>query len=183
MVCSIKFGLGALIRPSPTERCKEHPMNKPIPELTLRQLRNFWSKVDVRGPDECWNWTANKLRKGYGTFGLGSGKIFKAHRISMAIDGRDPLELCGLHACDNPPCCNPAHLFAGTNAENIADREAKHRRTAIKGEAVTNSKLKKSDILAIRTDARQHREIAADYGVAHSTIGRIKRRTAWAHIT
>lgn len=153
-------------------------MTKPIPELTDKQLRNFWRKVDVRGPDDCWNWTGAVNRRGYGTLWLGG--VYKAHRVSMAIDGCDPLELMACHSCDNPPCINPAHLFAGTGMDNINDREAKAR--GARGESHGLRKLTEDDVRAIRADTRVHRIIAEEYGVSDMSISHVKSRKTWMHV-
>ena len=81
----------------------------------------FWPKVDKRGPDECWPWVATRLPKGYGILGH-RPRNFYAHRIAWElVYGEIPDGLFVCHKCDNPPCCNPAHLFLGTNAENAKD--------------------------------------------------------------
>ena len=154
-------------------------MTKPIPELTDRQLRNFWRKVDVGGPDECWPWMGSTNRRGYGTIWLGG--VYKAHRVGMAIEGRDPLELMACHTCDNPPCCNPAHLFAGTGTDNVHDRDAKRRGAS--GERHGLSKLTADDVKAIRCDTRPLNIIAAEYGVSDMSISYVKARKTWAHVT
>jgi hypothetical protein len=88
----------------------------------------FWAKVDIGGPDECWPWTAGTYRKGYGQFNAGPPwHPNHAHRYAWIYTYGDPGELHVLHSCDNPPCCNPAHLFLGTNADNMADKVAKGR--------------------------------------------------------
>lgn len=95
--------------------------------------QRFFSKVDVRGDDECWPWTAcccahGKARLGYGRFGLFRGRVMTAHRVSYLLAvGEVPDHLFVCHDCDNPPCCNPAHLWAGTGKQNAADRDAKGR--------------------------------------------------------
>lgn len=159
-------------------------MIKPIPILSDSDKARFWAKVDVRGPDECWNWTVYTNKAGYGTFRIGGrvGAMFLANRIAMALDGRDPGDLHALHTCDNPPCVNPAHLFAGTIADNAADRMAKGRNNAPKGERNGLAKLTDSDIRAIRTDPRFHHLIAPDYAVSRATIGHVKRRKIWRHV-
>lgn len=89
-------------------------------------VERFWSRVDRQGPGECWPWLASRFKDGYGQFRLGSHS--RAHRISWTLTFGDiPPGLCVLHRCDNPACCNPAHLFLGTNLDNVADMIAKGR--------------------------------------------------------
>ena len=90
-------------------------------QLTEQQLDNFWAKVDVRGEDECWEWTGYKDGKGYGQFRIGK-KIYSVHRIAYILHYGSITEgLLVCHTCDNPWCCNFNHLWLGTNEENMKD--------------------------------------------------------------
>jgi hypothetical protein len=107
----------------------------------------FWSKVDVRAPDECWPWQAALTHDGYGRFSIGHKQVL-AHRMSWTLVNGDPGELFVLHTCDNRSCVNPNHLFLGTHLDNMDDRNAKGRQ--IQGERHHKSKLTENDVRAIR---------------------------------
>lgn len=96
-------------------------------------MADFWSRVDVRGPDECWPWMNAKTPNGYGTVYFG-GRMVGAHRVSWELThGPIPDGLFVLHHCDNPPCCNPAHLFTGTHTDNVRDMRRIAVKTALLG--------------------------------------------------
>lgn len=91
-------------------------------------MKRFWTKVNIKNIEDCWEWNAFKTKKfGYGAFRL-NGRMHNAHRISWLLSrGEIPAGICVLHKCDNPPCVNPAHLFLGTQADNVKDCKAKGR--------------------------------------------------------
>lgn len=91
--------------------------------MKLPNAEHFWAGVKIGAPDDCWLWTRSRDKDGYGQVNHG-----RAHRATWALTfGAIPASLCVLHRCDNPPCCNPAHLFLGTTADNMADKKAKQR--------------------------------------------------------
>lgn len=138
----------------------------------------FWAKVDRQGLDECWPWTGSLVTGNrYGRFWL-DGKIVTAHRMAFTFAvGPIPRGLHVLHSCDNPPCCNPAHLSVGTNAENTRQRDERGRRTPPRGESHGRAKLTQAQVDAIcaryAAGGISHRQLAREYGVHPSHVGRL----------
>jgi len=99
----------------------------PFRDLTTSESA-FWDRVDVRGADECWPWTACRNQvTGYGRVSF-RGNYYHTHRLAFSLSrGNPPSGLCVLHHCDNPPCCNPFHLYVGTHGDNARDRENRGR--------------------------------------------------------
>lgn len=180
-----------------------------IPELSESDKARFWAKVNKDGPTmphmdtPCWVWTAYKCKLGYGQFSIAKRAYF-AHRVSFILAGGslegEKHNAC--HACDNPSCCNPRHIFAGTAADNVSDRELKGRgnqptgdrhgsRTMPerrpRGEHNWSSKLTDSQVIEIRArygaGGVTHRCLGAEYGMDHTNILRIIQRKTWAHVT
>lgn len=95
-------------------------------------VERFWDKVERRGPNECWPWTAatNKITPNYdqAIFAVGR-KPKRAARVGWwIVNGKwPPAHLCVCHTCDNGLCMNPAHWWLGTHAQNQADMAAKGR--------------------------------------------------------
>lgn len=159
-------------------------------KVTLSDENRFWNKVDKSGgPDACWLWSVGKNDKGYGMF-LIDGQRIRAHRIAWALSkGSIPNDdsyhgLCVLHRCDVPACCNPSHLFLGTNADNVADRESKHRNCP--GEVNVSAKLTNKQALEIRAlysvGDTTYNKLASQFGVSKITIKSIIRRETWKHL-
>jgi len=99
-----------------------------IHTLSNADKERFWAKVQIIGPNECWNWLAAKDGRGYGKFRKGP-KYLIASRLSLAMHvGRDlHTSEMACHTCDNPACTNPSHLFIGTGKQNFDDAVQKGR--------------------------------------------------------
>lgn len=146
-----------------------------------RFAERFWARVDQsRGPDACWPWNGYIADDGYGYVSFNQ-KNTPAHRVALILT-IGPLDdgTLACHNCpggDNRACCNPAHLFPGTYAENSADMVTKGR--SLRGEANPNRKLTdaQADELCetyLRGGITQH-AIAAQYGISLVTANRIIR--------
>lgn len=124
----------------------------------------FWAKVNIGGPDECWEWTAFRNPAGYGRFGIGYETAL-THRFSYALTAGVNVTDLGqsvvMHSCDNPPCCNPKHLSLATQAQNLADMVDKGRRARLPSEwdDDTCKRGHRDDIYISPTDG--HRRCAA----------------------
>jgi hypothetical protein len=110
---------------------QDFPRNPRAPSDTLvlsdEQIEKFWSQVDVRGPDECWPWKTAKPGE-YGVVSLNGGGARIASRVALQISiGPLPNDILACHRCDNPPCCNPGHLFPGTHQQTMQDMVSKGR--------------------------------------------------------
>lgn len=147
----------------------------------------FWEKVDRRGPDDCWEWTASRAQ-GYGQLGRGPGTRvpIKASRASWEIHfGQIPEGLFVCHKCDNRGCVNPGHLFLGTPKENTQDMIRKGRKGVnpdYSGSNNPNAKLSPSDIAAIRKSKKKQVDIAAEFGIVQSYVSKIRLRGTWNHL-
>lgn len=151
--------------------------NGATPEAILNRF------VDRSGGDEaCWPFNGPRSRGGYGVV-HSKRQIIRAHRLAWELaHGPIPIGLVVCHHCDNPPCCNPSHLFLGTDTENVADRESKGR--TAKGDGHRRSILRAQDIPAIRAleGTMTLHAVATRYGVNDSTIWCVWKRKTWRHV-
>ncbi len=153
-----------------------------------QNIARFEALVDrSQGPDACHPWLGAAQRKGYGVFGVkgpGRGrKIWKtklAHRCAFFIaHGHWPTPCC-LHRCDNPPCCNPAHLSEGTPEQNSADMVAKGRCASGSsgGEEhpmARHSAAKIQEARDLFAAGVSQRQIALRLGISHSHVNVVVR--------
>ena len=131
---------------------------------------------------DCLEWTGGIRNDGYGQTWI-RGKMWGTHRLALHLEGVDVTGHHVLHSCDNPLCCNPAHLRTGTHQENMADRNSKGRQARLKGTTNGWAKLTEKQVLEIRAiRGMTHQAIADHYGVGPTAIRNIINRKSWQHI-
>lgn len=133
----------------------------------------FWSKVDVRGLDECWPFKLKPLWNGYCTMRFGSDKKRTANAIAYELSTGDILEkgFVACHECDNRRCCNPLHLFKGTYSDNTKDMHAKGRGGRASGRKLTLEQAQ--EIRGLYAAGATQVEIAERFGIAAQNISMI----------
>jgi ribosomal protein L24E len=140
--------------------------------------------------EDCWEWTGARVPWGYGAINIrkdGKTVRINAHRVAYELYvGPIPKGMFVCHTCDNPPCCNPAHLFLGTAADNSADMVAKSRqsneRKRSPGERNPAALLTENDVIAIRQSKATALAMAKQYGVARTTVNAVRLRNTWKHV-
>lgn len=136
----------------------------------------------------CVEWTGSS-RNGYGRLCIGSRedgtrRSVSAHRLVLELAGHripEGMEVC--HTCDNRKCINKDHLFIGTKADNMADRDAKGRNFIAKGELNGAHKLTESDVAKARIlhPGMSYRSLAKRFGVCHKTMAQAIKGESWKH--
>lgn len=152
---------------------------------TLEDL--FWAKVSK----DCWAWKGScKPRNGYGHFHH-RGKDYNAHRLAWELTrGPIPEGKHVLHKCDVANCVNPAHLFLGDHAENMADMRKKNRHSY--GEKCVKAKLTEQQVIEIRRDFKRYgyrktnlRELYERYkhtGITKNGLYQAAKGDSWTHL-
>jgi len=157
----------------------------PLPTWDTEDIRRFLAKIDCRSETECWEWLADK-RDGYGRFRIGGrdGDLYTATRLMWRlIHGTDPIGQLVLHSCDNPGCCNPAHLFIGSQADNNRDKEVKGRGQHPRGEQNGLAKLSDEVVRCIYQSTETNVALAKQYGVSDVAVRNIREGQTWQHVT
>jgi len=135
--------------------------------------KKFWSRVEKVSNYECCNYKGPYDDKGYGKFYNGHTYI-RSHRIAYELYyGPIPNNIDVCHTCDNPPCCNPIHLFLGTARENFYDSVSKGRSKWVKLDMIIAREIR------MRVRHTTMKKLALEFGVSSGTISKIVHHKIW----
>jgi len=143
---------------------------------TAAKVTEFWSLVTIGGADECWPWTGY-AEEGYGRFFF-EGSMRGAHELAVTFTTgeRRDAKLDSCHSCNNPPCCNPAHVRFDTRQSNVQDMITAGTHRAGPGKLTAEN----VEVIRLRraSGARQV-DLAVDYDVTNGLISQIVRGIRW----
>lgn len=147
------------------------------------EILRFLGNIDIQYYDSCWEWKLGKSKDGYGKVKI-QGKTKVASRVSYEMFfGAIPDGMLVCHTCDNPPCCNPKHLFLGTYADNTHDKINKGRSNYLFGSKHQNTKLTEDQVREIRllysTGNYTQVELSKIFGTCFQNISDIISHKRW----
>lgn len=160
-----------------------HP--RPIPAFVAEDLTRLWARVDKSGGEAaCWPWQGGSHKNGHGQIRI-AGRVYYVHRVvySVAVGFTDELKLV-CHKCNNPPCCNPAHLYEGTHKDNARDTlmVGSLRKGSRRGARNPAARLSETDVAEVRgwlAEGVSKAEIARRKGVSRTAIYWIEKGRNW----
>jgi hypothetical protein len=149
-------------------------------------LESFSARIDDSTEDGCWTWKAGKAdsKNPYGIVWF-AGKKYKCHRLAKTLTESPPNEdSMACHTCNNPSCCNPAHIYWGTAKTNVRDMDMAGRRNPNMGSKRYNAILSEKDVAIILEEAPLRtygwgRKMAKRFGVCPSAISNIVMNYRW----
>lgn len=165
------------------------PGKKAPDHIREKAIKTFWETEFWSNKAGCWLWPKSVASGGYGGMAFSEGGKsnqyhFTCHRLSWEIHhGAIPENQWVLHKCDERRCCNPDHLFLGSEEDNWKDMYSKKRNP--RGERHPNAKLNADQVAEIKWHLAQGRtsaSLARQYGVAEGTIGNIKQGNNWPDV-
>lgn len=134
----------------------------------------FWHFVEKKTDAECWNWKGRLDKDGYGSLRTPKTQL-RAHRVSFQMHNYQSIDgLIVRHLCNNPSCVNPSHLAAGTQTDNMQDREI--AKNVPRNEKHHNCKFSDEIVLQVIATKGTNKEIAEKFGMSASQVRNIKNK-------
>jgi hypothetical protein len=144
----------------------------------------LWERVYIT--DTCWLWTGSRTPDGYGRMHRNGDLVYVHRFVAEATYGQSVTGMKVCHRCDNPPCARPDHLFIGTQADNMRDRDQKGRGViAAVGEDNPSARLTESQVLELRTSKKswpEIKEIAERLNVTPMSVWNAATGRTWKHL-
>lgn len=152
--------------------------------MTNLAMLDVWKRIELNTIPEpnsgCWLWAGATTKAGYGLISVKNKRNY-VHRLSYQINCHEiPENMCILHKCDTPSCCNPDHLSIGSIQDNNSDMVKKRRHCL--GEKQGKSKLLAKDVLEIRKSNKPLIELAKTYNVSIAAVCQAKSGKRWGHL-
>lgn len=134
-----------------------HQVHNPMLIPPADYAPKFWARVAVGSSDTCWPWLGKDITThGYGRCHYAGHSVIASRVAFYLATGTNPTGMCVCHHCDNPICCNPSHLFLGTQSDNVRDSIRKGRQRHLRGAAHWTAKFKGTDKMKWKiTDKRR----------------------------
>jgi hypothetical protein len=146
---------------------------------SAKRINLFWSHVDKKSKDECWNWKLSTTRDGYGKTKI-DHVVIAPHRVAYYLFyGVDPVGREIMHKCDNKLCCNPVHLVLGTHSDNMQDMIRKNRQGKVKRNRRKLNMEIAREIRKARLDGASTYKLSDLYGISRIHVRDIVNNRAW----
>jgi len=186
--CSTQFVIGYRLAAKRLARpayCSDDCHYRAKRERSERDLRKrFMLFVPTGAVHECWEWTGRLSKSGYGNIDF-EKRPHQATRVMWFLTHGEWPSLNVCHSCDNPPCVNPAHLWLGTDLDNVRDMilKGRARRGPPRfGPDNHNTKLTADAVRAIRASKLSNSDLAKQYSVTPSAVYNVRAWKAWKHV-
>jgi hypothetical protein len=173
-------GLEFVPRSSQSRYCGEKCKRADVGVISAAQFEAIIESVEMVTESGCWIYMGSLDDGGYGVIYPKHGQAKKAHRAMYEhLYGAIPDGMKACHRCDTPSCCNPSHIFIGTQAENVYDAAAKKRMRAPSGDMSPHAKLDWETVRRIRSSNKTAYWWSKELHMAKSTIAKIIEGRSW----
>lgn len=155
--------------------------------ITERDIKRFYGSYKKGGKAECWEWNKHSPSTKYGQFYIKDVSV-RPNRLSYYLHkGKIPTGKIICHTCDNPPCVNPKHLYAGTYRDNTNDaiNRGRHKYPGYRGEKNGNNTLKEKEVIKIKKLFEKGEipsSLARKFNVSRRCIYHIVQGNTWKHL-